>query len=687
MENENNNISNNNVYNNSNYDNNNNKINNSPSLGNSQNEGFNIICITCNTSLQSSPLKFDCNHFLCKTCFSRKLLLTRFSALLPFKNDFTFTCPCSSGSLSLSLEKCLAILSSPQQNKLKRCSHHSRPFKVYCQECKIWLCEECLTEFHNKYFIHHNCTGRPLTKRTNCIFHRNTPKDQFCVQCNKFICIECNKNTNEHGDHEMFTLEQYIHRKKRSLKYQTYSDIESYLDDKLKHIMDKHNNKINSIKTKIDYCIRQLENVKRECERSEEHKNYIKLLFEIVKKVYEAYYKEFKECKFSLSSFEFLKKVKHELHNVKYVSINLDAFYKAIRNIPEIKRNVFDIELNFNNTKQIKQKENETKSPITTLCVFKNKNYFVTGHEDGSILVFHSTKSNEVPCDPLCEGKGHERTVNVIKELTNAKDNDNVYFVSGSSDRSIKVWKYTINTNNNNDGKPLDCIFSFDKLSQIQTSPNESSDKKSNNNNKDEIDDDLLDTSVTDIIELSGERIASTVRYNLIKIWKVQYDGDGSINNFSSDKELKEGTSYEKCLCKIDDNLIASGSGDSKIKIWDVENQSVKKYLNGHNSYVNTLLLKDKTKLISGDGNGLIIVWDLQEHKNMNQNGHKKLKGHCDVIQGIVLLNENQIVSCSNDKSIRLWDLERLSCEAYLNNCHKSVIYGIGVINEKVIVT
>lgn len=648
-------------------ENNNNNISNNDNVYNS---GFsynsqpqqNIECITCKSSFESSPLLFSCNHHQCITCFTRKLLLTRFSALSLTNSNITFTCPCSSGSIELPLDECVKILSSPQQIQPRRCSNHSRPYKVYCPDCRIWLCDQCLNVFHDDLFIHHTTTDTPFITGTNCTVHRKKTTERYCYQCNKFICSECIKHSNKHNNHATLSLKEYkrvIQKKQNKLKYHTYNDIENYLDNRLERLLNKYNTSIESIRNKIDNCIRKLEEIKREyVERSEEHIEHTKKMFNIVKKVYEAYYKEYNESQFDLGSLEFLEKVNHELLDVTYVSVNVDALNKAMRGILELQGNVFNIKFVFSNSKKLTNiKTIDTTNEISALCVLHNGNDFVTGHSNGLISLYHSiiNDNGKVLRPTKCERKEHKRTINTIKELTNSDNNNNIRLISCSSDKHINVWECSIDTSNI---PSLKCIHTYDTIHTA---------------------------SVIDIIELSDNRIVSSGGDNSLKIWEMESNND-TVDNCI---DLTENVNYEKCLCKIDDNIIATGSVDRRVKIWNVQKKSVQRFLVGHTSYVNTLLLlKEKKKLISGDGDGLIIVWKLQEHKNKYQYGHKILTGHSGAIQGIALMNDNsQIVSCSNDKSIRVWDLDRLRCEVYLKECHKSVIYGIGVINENIIVS
>ena len=625
----------------------------------------NIKCIACKTFLRSSPLRFGCGHYLCTTCFSRNLLLSKFSAFFPVKPEFALTCPCSSGSLSLTLDRCVEIISELQQNNIKYCSKHSIPLKVYCSHCEIWLCEECCALFHNDLFRYHNCTERPSTSKSICAVHINRPREHFCYKCNTSICMECYRSMNEHAEHPMLTFQMYqrvVKQKKQKLKYKTYSELESYLNEKMQHIMDAHNKKVQYVQSQLDQGLRKLKEIKKEfLLKSEEHQRRTQLLFQLVKKVYEEYYKELNEGEFNLSSLDFLKEVNQEIHDITLVSIDSEQFFQAIQKIPNIKGDMFDIKFIFNPVHIKHTQKLYANNPTTALCALKNKKDFVTGHLDGLISVYRSTVSdnNEEISFKWSSVKGHEKVINTIKELTSGDDNT-IRFISGASDNLIQVWE-CVNNNVADNEDPPTVKFTH----------------KFKNH-----------TSIIDIIELTDKRIVLSGSDKSIKIWTMSdLPRENSDYDIIERIELTKGVDYEKCLCEIDKDVIASGSGDKKIKIWNVLTKSVQQCLTGHNSYVNTLLLKDKTTLISGGGDGFIIVWYLQEQGNKNQCTHKVLEGHRGAVQGIVLVQGNRIVSCSNDKSVMLWDLNKLSCTYRVNECHKSAIYGICVIRDKMVVT
>lgn len=70
-----------------------------------------------------------------------------------------------------------------------------------------------------------------------------------------------------------------------------------------------------------------------------------------------------------------------------------------------------------------------------------------------------------------------------------------------------------------------------------------------------------------------------------------------------------------KCLIGLPGDLLASGSADFKIRIWDVMGLTMVKSLRGHEDPVNDLKLLSGGRLVSSSDDGTIRVWDVERGK------------------------------------------------------------------------
>lgn len=156
------------------------------------------------------------------------------------------------------------------------------------------------------------------------------------------------------------------------------------------------------------------------------------------------------------------------------------------------------------------------------------------------------------------------------------------------------------------------------------------------------------------------------------------------------------------CL-QFDHNILATGSYDATIKIWNIETGEVLRTLRGHTSAVRTLQFDDN-KLISGSLDKMIKVWNwhtgecistLQCHTEGVLSVHFdgctlasgsidktvkifsfdtkqtfNLRGHTDWVNHVRMDSGSRtLFSASDDLSIKMWDLDSKQCvKTYLGH-------------------
>lgn len=122
---------------------------------------------------------------------------------------------------------------------------------------------------------------------------------------------------------------------------------------------------------------------------------------------------------------------------------------------------------------------------------------------------------------------------------------------------------------------------------------------------------------------------------------------------------------------------LASGSGDTTVRIWDMTTQTPLYTCQGHKNWVLALAWSpDCKQLASGCKNGQIILWDPSTGKQKNS---ASLSGHVKWITCLAWepINYNpdcrRLASSSKDATIKIWDTVLCRCELTLSGHTMSV--------------
>jgi len=117
------------------------------------------------------------------------------------------------------------------------------------------------------------------------------------------------------------------------------------------------------------------------------------------------------------------------------------------------------------------------------------------------------------------------------------------------------------------------------------------------------------------------------------------------------------------CLLAVSDDLVAIGSKDSTISLWQLSSKSRIAVLEGHKGSICSLASSKSIKncyLFSGSDHedGSIIVWDLQNLNRLNDCMVTRLMGHNAAVVALLSLNDGQtLISGSYDKEIVIWNI------------------------------
>ena len=141
---------------------------------------------------------------------------------------------------------------------------------------------------------------------------------------------------------------------------------------------------------------------------------------------------------------------------------------------------------------------------------------------------------------------------------------------------------------------------------------------------------------------------------------------DARINLFNNSLEHMGYFSGHKdwicCLCAISNKILASGSGDTTIKIWNIEDRSIMSTLSGHTGRVYVLCYVKEGDFVSGSKDKSLIIWSKSTPKSFTYSHRQTLTGHKSPIMVIIRPNNREIVSGESGGDLMMWDIDHGVC-------------------------
>ncbi|MHA2246987.1 MAG: WD40 domain-containing protein [Candidatus Hodarchaeales archaeon] len=186
---------------------------------------------------------------------------------------------------------------------------------------------------------------------------------------------------------------------------------------------------------------------------------------------------------------------------------------------------------------------------------------------------------------------------------------DGTLLVSGSLDRSIKLWDLV-------DG--ADVISLPAHLNEVKSLA----------------------------FSRNGTFLASSSYDTTIKIWDVE-------NNYSQMNILDYPNQLSSIAFHPNSSLIAAGSTDSNMILWNL-NSNQTRIFSGHDSGINSLFFSnDGLKIVTGSSDKTIKIWNLSTGNIIHN-----LSGHTYSVFSVALSNDDTILaSASLNEAIKLWNV------------------------------
>ncbi|RUS70730.1 hypothetical protein EGW08_021508 [Elysia chlorotica] len=193
-------------------------------------------------------------------------------------------------------------------------------------------------------------------------------------------------------------------------------------------------------------------------------------------------------------------------------------------------------------------------------------------------------------------------------------------------------------------------------------------------------------------LHLEGNRLVSGSCDTTIKVWDLS--AQESWSSIACKVTMTGHSDTVRCL-QADDDKVISGSYDKTLKIWDLKSGELRRTLKGHQASVLcvhfsetkivsgsadktiklwnydgqcmmtlcghqdavTCLMFDSTRIVSGSLDHNLKFWDIHSGQCLNTIDWKKAEGHTDVVR-CLQADSWRVVSAADDKTIKVWNLE-----------------------------
>lgn len=306
---------------------------------------------------------------------------------------------------------------------------------------------------------------------------------------------------------------------------------------------------------------------------------------------------------------------------------------------------------------------------IIDLCLVGKENLAIASSSPDIHLAEIDTKTGSLKKDSIVALSSHSDTIMCLDADSVVGDSvsSETLMVSGSKDESIKVW--TINKDG--DKTSIKCVGEC--LGHVGTIQGVKLSKKHDGNGNDS--NSLFINRF--LVSVAADRTLK--RWNLTPYLKKA--DKKSMFSFSAVFTV---TAHEKDINCVEispkEDMIATGSQDKRVKIWNSSTGEPIAELKGHKRGITSIAFTpgDSTIMATSSGDKTIKLWSLSDFTCA-----KTFEGHTNsVLQTLFITNGTQILSSGSDGLIKLWKISDSSCIQTID-VHEDRIWALTCIESE----
>ena len=583
-------------------------------------------CSKCHLIYKKEVIKtFTCGHIICKICFYNFIIKDLINNIDDKTKIFTINCKkCNHGTINFTFEELKNVeLPSNFEEKLK-CDIHKEILQLYDKNNKMLLCSKCNDDPQYK----------------------------------------------EHEKVKIEELKLNIKEKTSDLKYKNYEEFQKYIKNYFENFVESSKKYYQQEILKMELLIEKIKymenNIKKQMEDQIEKE---KVLFDLIDAIYKKNYENLKiinseDLKDKTYGYRFYKqisKVKFDFGEfcIEHQEEIIPEFDKILKDFEEniskkkfktnIKYPYFELIKSFSQTNDYKQ-----DSIISCIASNKNINELSVGYRDYSIKIFQG--SNYDSCQIIKEHKGEISSLLYIDK----------YLVSGSKDKTLKIWGKKIEDNSyilkqtlkifDKEIKKLNIYTNDIQIGFLETGEESSfrlflkkQNKEKNNNSMEVEEKEKKEGEKTNKSDIENKNLEE-----IFEIKQVLNEHDSEVN---------------EAIQIMSNNDIISGSKDMTLIVWKDHMNCLgyesDQIISAGNEVQALCPFGNKGFAFAVNGSYEIKIYELNPEECQYESVCILNEEFCHTraINQIILLKDNRLASCSYDTTVKILSFNSLTKE------------------------